>query len=165
MSLRNVIITGLLIALALVFNLVEGALPLPLPGIRLGAANVFALVALVLLGVKEAFAVTLLRVCLSWLITGNWLAFLCSMAGGLLATIMMVVLYTKSRKEFTLPWVSVAGAWAFNAGQIAVITYLVGDVRILIYAVPLFIAGTLAGWAVGVLAQILCDRMGKIILK
>jgi len=72
MSLRRVIVTGLLTALALVFNIVEGTMPLPLPGIKLGAANVFSLLALVLLGVREAFAVTLLRVCLAWLVTGNW---------------------------------------------------------------------------------------------
>jgi heptaprenyl diphosphate synthase len=165
MSLRRVIVTGLLTALALVFNIVEGTMPLPLPGIKLGAANVFSLVALVLLGVREAFAVTLLRVCLAWLVTGNWFAFLCSMAGGLLATCTMAILHTKFGKDFSLPWISAAGACAFNAGQIAVVAYIVGDRRILVYAVPLFIAGAMAGWAVGVLASMLCDRVGKIITK
>ncbi len=55
MKLKNMIITGSFAAFALVFNMFEGSLPMPLPGIKLGAANVF-LLALVLLGVKEAFA-------------------------------------------------------------------------------------------------------------
>lgn len=162
MKLRNVILTGLLVAFALVFNIVESTLPLPLPGVKLGAANVFALVALVMLGAKEAFAVTLLRVVLAWFMTGNGFAFLCSITGGLLATIVMVILYTKMREDFTLPWISVAGAWAFNAGQIVVAASLVSDMRVLFYALPLFIIGTIAGWAVGLLAQMLCKRMEKI---
>ena len=162
MKQRNAVLTGLLVALALVFNIVEGYLPLPLPGVKLGAANVFALVALVLLGAKEAFAVTLLRVFLAWFFTGNWFAFLCSIAGGLLGTSVMVILYTKMSKDFTLPWISVAGAWAFNLGQIIVVAYLVGDSRVLFYMLPLFIAGTFAGWGVGMLAQMLCRRIGRI---
>ena len=58
MKLKNLIITGSLAAFALVFNIFEGNLPMPLPGIKLGAANVFSLVALVLLGVKEANPLT-----------------------------------------------------------------------------------------------------------
>ena len=46
---------------------------MPLPGIKLGAANVFSLVALVILGVKEAFAVTLIRV-FGLGNDGNWFA-------------------------------------------------------------------------------------------
>jgi len=162
MKYRNIVLTGLLVAIALVFNIIEGFLPFPLPGVKLGAANVFALVALVIMGAKEAFAVTLLRVVLAWLITGNWFAFLCSMSGGLLGTLVMVILYTRMRSDFTLPWISVAGAWAFNAGQVAVAAYLVSDARVLYYMMPLFIAGTFAGWGVGLLAQMLCVRIGKI---
>lgn len=165
MKLRNVILTGLLVALAIVFNIIEGTLPLPLPGVKLGAANVFALVALVLLGPREAFAVTLLRVVLAWLIMGSWFAFLCSMAGGLLATVVMVLLYTKFDRHFSLPWISVAGAWAFNIGQISVVSYLVHEAGVLFYVLPLLIAGTLAGLAVGILTEMLCVRIGKILPK
>jgi|GEM_PF-4365671 len=80
MKLKNLIITGSLAAFAVVFNMFEGSLPMPLPGIKLGAANVFSLLALILLGVKEAFAVTLIRVFLAWIMTGNWFALLCSLA-------------------------------------------------------------------------------------
>ncbi len=162
MKLKNVIITGLLAAFAAVFNIFEGSLPMPLPGIKLGAANVFSLVALVLFGVKEAFAVTLLRVFLAWIMTGNWFALLCSLSGGLMSAAVMSVIYTKYREEFSLPWISVAGAWAFNMAQVAVAALLVGDVRILLYLLPLLAAGTAAGWSVGWLALILCRRVGPL---
>ena len=162
MKLKNMIITGSLAAFALVFNMFEGSLPMPLPGIKLGAANVFSLLALVLLGVKEAFAVTLIRVFLAWIMTGNFFALLCSLAGGLMSASVMSFIYIKYRDDFSLPWISVAGAWAFNVAQVSVAALIVNDVRVLFYVVPLLAAGTAAGWAVGWLALLLCKRVGSL---
>ena len=162
MKLKNMIITGSLAAFALVFNMFEGSLPMPLPGIKLGAANVFSLLALVLLGVKEAFAVTLIRVFLAWVMTGNFFALLCSLAGGLMSASVMSFIYIKYRDDFSLPWISVAGAWAFNVAQVSVAALIVNDVRVLFYVVPLLAAGTAAGWAVGWLALLLCKRVGSL---
>ena len=162
MKLKNLIITGSLAAFALVFNIFEGNLPMPLPGIKLGAANVFSLVALVLLGVKEAFAVTLIRVFLAWVMTGNWFALLCSLAGGLMSASVMSFIYIKYRDDFSLPWISVAGAWDFNAAQVSGAAAMVTDIRVLLYIVPLLAAGTAAGWAVGWLALVLCRRVGSL---
>ena len=162
MKLKNMIITGSLAAFALVFNMFEGSLPMPLPGIKLGAANVFSLLALVLLGVKEAFAVTLIRVFLAWVMTGNFFALLCSLAGGMMSASVMSFIYIKYRDDFSLPWISVAGAWAFNVAQVSVAALIVNDVRVLFYVVPLLAAGTAAGWAVGWLALLLCKRVGSL---
>ena len=162
MKLKNMIITGSLAAFALVFNMFEGSLPMPLPGIKLGAANVFSLLALVLLGVKEAFAVTVIRVFLAWVMTGNFFALLCSLAGGLMSASVMSFIYIKYRDDFSLPWISVAGAWAFNVAQVSVAALIVNDVRVLFYVVPLLAAGTAAGWAVGWLALLLCKRVGSL---
>lgn len=165
MKLPKLILLAFFVSLALVFSLVEGMLPMPLPGVKLGAANVFALTALVIYGPREAFAVTVLRVFLAWLLTGNSFAFLCGMTGGLLSTMIMALIYTRFRESFSLPWVSVAGAWAFNAGQAFMAAAVMGDARVLYYLLPLFIAGTAAGWAVGILARILCGRLAGIRLS
>ncbi|MPN12037.1 hypothetical protein SDC9_159347 [bioreactor metagenome] len=113
-----------------------------------------------MLGTKEAFAVTLLRVALAWLVTGNIFSFLCSLGGALPAVAVMALLYKKFRADFSLPWISVAGAWAFNAGQVAVVSYIVGDARVALYILPLFAVGAVAGWAVGWLADAVCRRIG-----
>ena len=91
MNTRRLVLTALLTACALAVNIAEGALPMPAPGIKLGAANVFSLAALVLMGAREAFAVTLLRVSLAWLATGTLFALFCGLAGGLAATAVMVM--------------------------------------------------------------------------
>ena len=161
MKTRRLVITALLTACALAVNIAEGALPMPAPGLKLGAANVFSLAALVMLGVREAFAVTLLRVALAWLATGNAFALLCSLAGGLAATAAMALVYAKLRGELSLTWISVAGAWAFNIGQVAAVAAIVGDWRVAFYVLPLFVAGSAAGWAVGWLAEKICARIGQ----
>jgi len=163
MKPRKMVLLALLVSLALAVNLAEGMLPMPFPGMKLGAANVFALTALVLMGQKEAFFVTILRVFLAWLLTGNAFAFFCSMAGGLLSTAAMALLYTKCGDLFSLPWISVAGAWVFNVGQILIVAALVGDVKVFYYLLPLLPAAAAAGWTVGLLARLLSDRLAVII--
>ena len=77
MKLREMILVSFLAAMALIFNMLESALPMPLPGIKLGTANVFALAAIILIGAKAGFAVTLLRVVTAWLISANFFTFIC----------------------------------------------------------------------------------------
>lgn len=161
MTLRTMLLVSFFSAMALVFNLIEGLLPMPLPGIKLGAANVFALLALVLFGVKEAFIVTALRVLLAWLINANLFAFACSALGGFCSIFVMSVLYSRFREHFSLTWLSVAGAWAFNIGQLAAAAFIINDTAVLWYIFPLLTAGTATGWIIGLTAQILCERMKK----
>lgn len=162
MAARKLVTLALFTSLSVVLSFIEGMLPLPLPGMRLGAANVFALTALVLYGPREAFTVTFLRVLIAWLISGNGFSFLCSITGGCLSMSVMALLYTKLSDLFSLPWVSVAGAWAFNVGQILVAAALIGDARVFYYLLPLILAGTVAGWAVGYMASVLSDRLKRI---
>ncbi|MEE2986228.1 MAG: Gx transporter family protein, partial [Nitrospinota bacterium] len=55
---------ALLVALGVVLHRLEALLPLPSPWIKLGLANIMTLIALVFLGVREAFMVTVLRIVL-----------------------------------------------------------------------------------------------------
>ncbi len=162
MKTKRLVLTALLTACALAVNIAEGALPAPAPGIKLGAANVFSLAALVLMGAREAYAVTLLRVALAWLFSGNVFALFCGLAGGLAATSAMALAYKKWGGALSMPWISVAGAWAFNAGQVAVVSLAIGDRRAALYVLPLFAAGSAAGWAVGWLADKICRRFANI---
>ena len=162
---RKIIMTGLFAACALAVNLAEGILPMPFPGVKLGLANIFALAALILFGVRTAFAVTLLRVFLAWLLSGNIFAFVCSACGAIPSVAVMTLLYKRDDRNgeiFSVPWISVAGAWAFNIGQVAAVTFMLNDLRVAFYLLPLFAVGSAAGWAVGRTAEILADRLRKI---
>lgn len=162
MKPQKLTLLALFVSLSVVFSFVEGMLPMPLPGVKLGAANAFALTALVLYGPREAFAVTIIRVLLGWLLTGNSFSLLCGLTGGFLSTSAMALIYTKSSELFSLPWISVAGAWAFNVGQLLAAAAVIGDARVLYYLLPLVLAGTAAGWAVGQMSRVLSGRLARI---
>lgn len=162
MKPQKLTLLALFVSLSLVFSFVEAMLPMPLPGMKLGAANAFALTALVLYGPKEAFAVTIMRVLLAWLLTGNSFSLLCGLTGGFLSTSAMALIYTKFSELFSLPWISVAGAWAFNVGQLLAAAAIIGDARALYYLLPLILAGTAAGWAVGQMSRVLSYRLEGI---
>ncbi len=92
MSLAKRITVGaLLCALALCLSYIERFLPLPLPvpGVKLGLANLVVLCALVLLGFRAAFAVSMLRVLLAGFAFAGFSSLLFSLSGALLSLCVM----------------------------------------------------------------------------
>ena len=66
MKTKRIALFGMMVALAFIFSYIEHLIPLPLPtGVKLGAANIVVLCVLYLLGIKEAFAVSMIRIVLS----------------------------------------------------------------------------------------------------
>ncbi|MDF2511810.1 MAG: putative rane protein, partial [Herbinix sp.] len=78
---------GLLVALAFILSYIENLIPIPIPipGIKLGLANLVVITALYSLGVKEAFALSILRIVLVSFTFGSPSTMLFSLAGGLLS--------------------------------------------------------------------------------
>ena len=77
---------SLLSAIALALYAVESALPpiVPIPGIKLGLANIITLVVLWKYSAKDAFFVLLVRILLATLFFGQAISLLYSLSGGLL---------------------------------------------------------------------------------
>lgn len=96
MQPKKLTLCGMLTALAIVLSLAERLFPLdaivPVPGVKLGLANVVTLFALTRLSVRDAVAILLCRVALSSLLMGSVTAFLFSLFGGLLALAVMGLL-------------------------------------------------------------------------
>ena len=85
-SLLEVVRCALFAGMALVIFAVEACIPLPIPipGIKLGLANVVTLVAIYLLGMRQAFMILLVRIVLGNFITGQMMALIYSLSGGIL---------------------------------------------------------------------------------
>ena len=92
MKTKRIALFGMLVALAFIFSYIEHLIPLPLPtGVKLGAANIVILCALYFLGVKEAAAISLVRIILSGFAFGiSTVPY--SLAGGVLSLFVMVLL-------------------------------------------------------------------------
>ncbi len=161
-SSRQLILTALLGALALGVHAAEAQIPLLFPGVKPGFANAVSLAALVLLGWKSALGITLLRICISFLLGGNIFAFACSLGGGLSSLGIMAFLYRRLHHLLSLPGISVVGALTHNLAQIAVVAFLMRTSRIFLYLPVLFFTGILSGLCVGILTSLLCKRLQSL---
>ena len=74
MKSRKISYLGVLVALAVSLNVLESLIPMPLPWVRLGLANLLALVAILTSGWREGFLVTILRILISSLLFGGFLS-------------------------------------------------------------------------------------------
>jgi len=157
---------ALYIALGVVLNILEATLvPLgmviPLPGARIGLANLVTLVAIMTETTGFALAVVCGRIFLGGLFTGTLfsLPFLMSLGGGLLAFTVMRMLRPFVPGIFSLVGLSIMGAVAHNSGQLLVLYLLIPGVGVVAFLPWLFILAVPSGWFNGYLGQKIIDRL------
>lgn len=153
---------GVLVTLALVASYVETLIPISLgvPGAKIGLANLITIVALFLMGWKDAFAISIIRIVLAGFLFGNLFAIFYSLAGALLSLLTMMFL---KKLEFGTVAVSCAGGVAHNIGQISFAALLVENSRLFYYLPVLLIAGVLAGIVIGIIGGELIKRLKGVL--
>lgn len=152
---------GVMLALALICSYVEVLIPVPvgIPGIKLGLANIVIVFAMYSMGFREALLLSVMRVTISGFMFGNVVAIAYSLAGGVLSLLIMYGL--KKTEKLSCISVSIAGGIAHNMGQIMIATLLVDNYYVLYYIPVLMIAGFITGACIGVVAQEVFLRIGK----
>ena len=91
-KIRKMTLLANFLAIAIVLNIIESAIPIiPVPGAKLGFANVVTLIILYVYSFKESVVITLLRVFLVALLSGKLLGvtFYMSLSGAVFATLAM----------------------------------------------------------------------------
>lgn len=163
---RRITTCGLLTAVALVLSLVERMFPLaaviPIPGIKLGLANVVTLFALTRLRGCEAAAILFVRVTLASIFMGSLTGFLFSLFGGLAALAVMAALLPGCGRWVSLVGVSIAGAAAHNIGQIGAAMLVLGSVYVVGYLPLLLLSALVMGAITGVVCQTTLSHLEKI---
>lgn len=162
MALRTKRLTqmALFSALALGIYVLEAQLPMPLPGMKPGLANLVTLAVMRLLDRKSALGVLCVRLVLGSVLTGSLSALAYSAAGGIASFAVMALLLRRFPEE-QLWVVSVFGALAHMAGQMAVAVYVTGTRYILAYGLLLTAAAIATGALNGVCAGALCRALKK----
>lgn len=145
---------AILTALALALSYMERFFPLqllvPLPGVKLGLANLVTVFALYFLTVREAGMILILRCALGSLFSTGVTAFLFSIGGGILALLVMAAL--KRCKGLSLYGISMAGAAAHNIGQLAVAALVLGSSYVWAYLPFLLLISLATGAITGTVA-------------
>ena len=156
---RRVAVSAVLCAASLLFSYLESFIPMPIPGMKIGLANLIPLLLLPTLGAPTAACVSLLRIGLSALLFGSPVSFLYSLAGGVVS---FAVTWLAFRfRFFGLAGISILGGVCHNLGQIVVAIFALGTHRILVLLPWLLLSGTVAGLAVGLLASYVLPRLRK----
>ena len=80
---NKITIVGVLTAISLVIFILEAQIPplVPIPGIKLGLANIITLIAVYAVGRREAFIILMLRIIIGSIYSGNMQSFIYSLAG------------------------------------------------------------------------------------
>ena len=162
-STKKIALCGVLTALAMIFSYIESVIPIPIPvpGIKLGVANIAVITILYVLGVKEAIVINLLRIALTALLFGNVNSFLFSISGALLSLTIMIIM--KKLDFFSCIGVSVCGGVMHNVGQIIAAAFIMGSEAIVLYLPVLIVSGVFTGVVIGVVSGIVAKHVKKVV--
>ena len=165
MNVKKITQMAMLTAIALTIFMIEAQIPalVPIPGVKLGLANIVTVFAVFALGPKEAGMILFVRIFLGAVFAGNFSTILYSGAGGLLAIFVTIGL----RKILTHQQLWVAGAIGaifHSIGQMAVAVAVTGTPGILVYLPRMIACSIITGLFTGLCAQLLLNR-GKNLWK
>lgn len=142
---------AVLTSLSLIMFIIEMQLPpaVPVPGIKLGLANIVTVYAVYSYKSHEAALVFFARVLLGSLFAGNVQALIFSISGGLLCLLGMLLIRRITDTDMMIP-ASVLGAVLHNIGQTAAAVFVMNTTAVIAYLPYLLFAGCIAGaftWA------------------
>jgi heptaprenyl diphosphate synthase len=165
MSTKRVALLSVLMALGIVLNGMENVLLpwsiLSVPGAKIGLANIVSLLILLLVDLKTALNLSILRIIIVSVFTGTigTPVFPLSLGGAVLSLSLMKLSRSALGENLSLIGMSIIGAIGHNLGQLAVLMVLPGLFPgfsalylllpgLLLMAIP---AGMITGWVVKII--------------
>ena len=163
MKVKKLVLLALLTAIALTIFLVEAQIPplVPIPGIKLGLANIVTVFTVFVIGPWEAAAVLFCRIFLGAVFAGNFSTILYSGAGGLCAIAVTIAL--RRILNHRQLWVAGAlGAMAHSIGQMAAAIAITATPGLIVYLPIMLAIAIVTGCFTGLCAQTLRNRGDKL---
>lgn len=142
-STKHITVLALFTTIALAVYYAESLLPpvVPIPGIKLGLANIITLTLIKKASIKDAFLVLLMRILIAGFLFGQAMSLLYSLTGGIFSLVSMYLIYKLLQGHFT--WLTgIFGALFHNLGQLLVAMLLVSGTAPLAY-LPFFILSSM----------------------
>ncbi len=151
------VLAAVFCGLALALSLLDGAVSslLPLPGFKLGLANVVSLLALLTLGLPWTLLICLVRSLLAAALSGNLTMLFFSLAGGVVSILVMRL----AQKRLSVIKMSVLGGVSHNLMQLVCAALLTATPQVSYYVPVLVLTGTVCGFFVGVLCTLVSRRL------
>lgn len=156
---------GFLTALGLIIGYIEFLIPIPLgiPGVKPGFANIVIVWALYSLGPWEALMINGMRIFLSGFLFGNFSMILYSLAGAAVSFLCMCL--AKKSGLFSMTGVSMIGGVMHNMGQLLVAMAVLETVSLVYYGPVLLAAGVITGLLIGIVTGEVKKRLPAALVK
>ena len=156
---------GLLTSLGLIAGYIEFLIPIPLgiPGVKPGLANIVIVWALYSLGPWEALMINGMRIFLSGFLFGNFSMILYSLAGAAVSFLCMCL--AKKSGLFSMTGVSMIGGVMHNMGQLLVAMAVLETVSLVYYGPVLLAAGVITGLLIGIVSGEVKKRIPAALVK
>ena len=164
--LKRLTADAMLIGAAMMISYLEAILPLnlviPLPGIKLGLANLAVMTAFFVLGVADAAAVSFIRVLLMGMLFGNTVSIVFSVFGALCAFCGLLA-YKYLLNRFISPLgVSILSAALHKAGQLLAAGIVLSDGAVIAYAPIMLTASVVCGAINGFLLVLIVRALPEV---
>ena len=157
---KKLAVLGVLTALSLITFLIENLFPpLFIPGAKLGLANAFSFIALIMFSPLEAFIVVGVRTVLGAIFAGNFAAVMYSFTGGVVSMAVSSLLMYCVHPKISVICVSVIAAAFHNFTQNAVFVLLSSTPLAFSYAPYLILLGVLSGAFIGAAVTLIVKRV------
>ncbi len=162
MNIRRLTELALLSSVALIIFVIELRIPnpFPIPGVKLGLANIVTVYAVFRYRPSETAMIVTVRLLLGAMFSGNPSALLYSAAGAI-ACLCGMLLLRRSLPEKQIWLCSVIGAMFHNIGQITAAVILMQSCGVIAYLPILLVTGSLAGAFTGLCTQLLLYRIKR----
>lgn len=160
MNTKKLCLLSLLTAIALIIFIVELRIPnlVPIPGVKLGLANIITVYAVYHLKASETAIILFVRIFLGSVFGGNLSAIAFSLCGGLLCLAGMLLMRKVIDENHI--WVcSIIGAVLHNIGQTAAAVAVMRTTAVIAYLPFLLVSGCISGLFTGLCAQVLVKRI------
>lgn len=159
MKTKRIVLLALFTAIALTIFMIEAQIPplVPIPGVKIGLANIVTVFVIFALGPGDGAAVLFCRIFLGAVFAGNFSTIFYSAAGGLLSILVTIGL----KKILTHKQLWVAGALAavaHSVGQMAAAILLSGTPGLIVYLPVMIAISIVTGTFTGLCAQFLLNR-------
>lgn len=153
--------TAMLSALTIVLSFLEGMLPeLPVPGAKLGLANLAVMTATDLNGLGGGLCTTLIKAFFAVITRGSVAGFM-SLCGSLLSMLVMWFFMNYDRKKLGYVGIGVLGAVSHNLGQLIAAFAIIGG-SVFFYLPFLIIVAVFTGTFTGIVNSLLLPAVKKV---
>lgn len=154
---------AIFLTLSIVLSYFESFIPLPIPGVKLGLANIAGLLVLYIFSIKEFLLIGITRVLVVGLLRGSLTSFLFSLSGFILSSIVVILFYVLQKGSIF--GLSISSACFHIIGQIIVCAILYSNILIINYLPILLLTSIASGLIVALFVSVILKRLGNILMN